>query len=138
MSAAKDEISFREVAKQTEAYIRYLYSKWLIIVIVSFVGGISGLIYAFVTNPTYTASLNFVLSSGSSSGSSLLGFANQFGINLGGSDDDVFSGDNIITLMQSRRMVQQALFSTIPDNNKSLINMLVEDEKWNEAWAEAP
>jgi len=138
MSGTKDEISFREVAKQTEAYIRYLFSKWLIIVIVGFVGGILGLIYAFTTNPTYTASLNFVLSSGSSSGGSLLGFANQFGINLGSSGDDVFSGDNIITLMQSRRMVQQALFSNIPNSNKSLINLLVEDEKWNEAWVENP
>jgi LPS O-antigen subunit length determinant protein (WzzB/FepE family) len=132
----KDEISFREVAKQTEAFIRYLLSKWLIIVIVGIVGGISGLIYAFTASPTYTASLNFVLSSSSYSSSSLFGFANQFGINLGGSDYDVFSGDNIITLMQSRRMVQQALFSALPNSNKSLINMLVEDEQWNEGWAE--
>jgi len=132
----KDEISFGEVVKQTEAYIRYLFSKWLIIVIVGIIGGISGLIYAFTANPTYTASLNFVLSSSSYSSNSLFGFANQFGVNLGGSDYDVFSGDNIITLMQSRRMVQQALFSTLPSSNKSLINMLVEDEKWNEGWAE--
>lgn len=138
MSGTNDEISFREVVKQTEAYIRYLFSKWLIIVIAGFVGGILGLIYAFRATPTYTASLNFVLSAGSSSNNGLLGFANQFGVNLGSSGDDVFSGDNIMTLMQSRRMVQQALFSNIPNSNKSLINMLVEDEKWNEAWAENP
>ena len=136
MREAQDEISFREVVKQTETYIRYLFSKWLIIVIVGIIGGILGLIYAFTTKPTYTASLNFVLSSGSSSGGSLLGFANQFGINLGSSGDDVFSGDNIITLMQSRRMVQQALFTKLPNRNQSLINMLIEDEKWNEGWAE--
>ncbi|HVX26650.1 MAG TPA: Wzz/FepE/Etk N-terminal domain-containing protein [Parafilimonas sp.] len=132
----KDEISFREVVKQTEAYIRYLFSKWLIIVIAGIIGGILGLVYAFNATPTYTASLNFVLSSNSSSGGGgLLGFANQFGINLGSSGDDVFSGDNIITLMQSRRMVQQALFTTLPNSNKSLVNLLVEDEKWNEGWA---
>ncbi len=131
----KDEISFREVVKQTEAFIRYLFSKWLIIVIAGIIGGVLGLIYAFTVNPKYTASLNFVLSANSSSGSGLLGFANQFGINLGNSGDDVFSGDNIITFMQSRRMVQQALFSALPNSNKSLINMLVEDEKWNEGWA---
>jgi LPS O-antigen subunit length determinant protein (WzzB/FepE family) len=131
----KDEISFREVAKKTEVYVRYLFSKWLIIAIAGILGGALGLIYAFTANPTYTASLNFVLSSNSSSSSSLLGFANQFGINLGSSGDDVFSGDNIMTLMQSRRMVQQALFSTIPNTDKSLINILVEDQKWNEAWA---
>jgi uncharacterized protein involved in exopolysaccharide biosynthesis len=131
----KDEISFREVAKQIEVFIRYLFSKWLIIVISGTIGGVLGLIYAFTANPKYIATLNFVLSANSSSGSGLLGFANQFGINLGSSGDDVFSGDNIITLMQSRRMAQQALFSPVPNSNKSLINMLVEDEKWNEDWA---
>lgn len=131
-----DEISFRELVKQTEAYIRYLFSKWLILVIAGIIGGVLGFIYAFTANPKYTASLNFVLSANSSSPGGLLGFANQFGINLGSSGDDVFSGDNIITFMQSRRMVQQALFSTLPNSNKSLLNMLVEDEKWNEGWAE--
>jgi len=33
-------------------------------------------------------------------------------------------------------MVQQALFTKLPNSNQSLINMFIEDEKWNEGWAE--
>ena len=38
---------------------------------------------------------------------------------------DVFSGDNIITLMESRRMVQQALFTIAPNTNNSLFNIYI-------------
>ena len=129
-----DEISFREVTKQVEVFVRFLLSKWLIIVIVGVGGGIIGLIYAIYAKPKYSASLNFVLSSNSSSSGGLMGFASQFGLNLGGSDDDVFSGDNIITLMKSRRMVQTALFSPLPDSNESLLNFFIKDNKINEGW----
>ena len=90
--------------------------------------------YAINTKPKYTASLNFVLSNSTSSAGGLMGFANQFGLNLGDGDDDVFSGDNIITLMKSRRMVQQALFLTMPGSSKSLLNTFITDNKINEGW----
>src|SRR5438045_4428587 len=130
----KDEISFREVVKQIEQYIRFLLSKWLIIVAAGIIGGVTGLIYALNAKPKYSASLNFVLSNNSSSSGSLLGLANQFGLNLGNNSDNVFSGDNIITLMQSRRMVEQALFLSMPDDNQSLINSFIKDNKLNEGW----
>lgn len=131
-----DEISFREVAKQIEEYIRFLFSKWLIIVIVGILGGIGGIIYAYYATPTYSAQLNFVLSNNSSSSGGLTGFASQFGINLGSSGDDAFMGDNIITLMKSRRMVQKALFLPVPDSNETLLNFFIKDNKINEGWAE--
>ena len=121
----KDEISLRNVIEQTERYIRFLLSKWLIIVIMGFIGGVLGVVYAFTSKPEYSATLNFVLSGSSSSSSGLMGFASQFGVNLGNNTDNVFSGDNIITLMQSRRMVQQALFMPVPDSNQSLLNIYI-------------
>src|SRR5436190_24298111 len=121
----KDEISFREVVKQAQKFIRFLLSKWLIIVTAGIIGGTIGLIYAFNTKPKYSASLNFVLSNNSSSSGGLMGFANQFGLNLGNSSDNIFSGDNIITLMQSRRMLQQALFLPMPDSNQSLMSAFI-------------
>jgi len=134
MSTSKEEISFRKIFEQLENYFRFLLSKWIVIVIAGILGGALGLLYAYNKKPVYTAELSFVLSNTSSSEGGLLGFANQFGINLGGSSDNVFSGDNIITLMQSRRMVQQALFNGIPETNQSLINTYVKDNKLDQAW----
>ena len=132
-----DQISFQETARKIQAYIRFLFSKWLIIVIAGIIGGILGIVYAYITKPTYNASLNFVLSNNSSSSGGLMGFASQFGVNLGSTGDDVFTGDNIITLMKSRRMVQTALFLPIPDSTESLLNFYIKDNKLNEGWAES-
>ena len=130
----KDEISFRKVIEQTEIYIRFLLSKWIIIIIAGLIGGSIGVIYAYTSKPQYAATLNFVLAGSSSSPQGLMGFANQFGINMGNNTDNVFSGDNIITLIQSRRMVQQALFTPLPKGNESLLNVYINNNKINEGW----
>ena len=122
----KDFLSFRDIINKISDLIKYLFSKWLIILIAGMVGGVLGIIYTIVKTPTYSATLNFVLSTNTSSGG-LMGLASQFGVNLGNDNNDVFSGDNIITLMKSRRMVQQALFSKPDDWNTSLLNMYIKD-----------
>src|SRR5262245_35164677 len=107
MTAAEKEISLKDFVKGIIDWFKFLFSKWLIIGIVAAIGAGLGVLYAYTAKPTYTASLSFVLSNKSSSGGSLMGLASQFGFDLGGSNIDAFSGDNIIALMQSRRMVQE-------------------------------
>jgi LPS O-antigen subunit length determinant protein (WzzB/FepE family) len=130
----KDSVSFKDIINQIVVTIRYLLSKWLIIFIAGIVGGVAGLMYAFNAKPTYSATLNFVLSSNSATNNGLMGLASQFGVNLGDNSNDVFSGDNIITLMKSRRMVQQALFMKPHNCNSSLLNIYIRSEKLNEGW----
>jgi LPS O-antigen subunit length determinant protein (WzzB/FepE family) len=130
----KDSISFKDIFKQANAVFKYLLSKWIIIVIAGIIGGAAGLLYAFTAKPTYSATLNFVLSSNSSASGGLMGLATQFGVNLGNDNNDVFSGDNIITLMKSRRMVQEALFKKPQNSNQSLLNIYIRNEKKNESW----
>lgn len=128
------EVTINDVAKRLKALWKFLFSKWLVILIAGIIGGALGLIYALNAKPKYSATLNFVLSSNSSSGGGLMGLATQFGINLGGDNNDAFSEENIVTLMQSRRMVQEALFKKPGSINKSLINIFIEDNKLNEGW----
>ena len=59
-----------------------------------------GLVYT--TPPTYTATLTFALEEGESGGGSLSGLASQFGYNIGGG---AFTGDNLLELMKSRRLI---------------------------------
>lgn len=130
----QQEITLKDIFKRIKQITGFLLSKWIIIVIFGIVGGILGLLYAFNAKPKLSATLNFVLFTNSSSSGNLLGLANQFGINLGSDNDDVFSGDNIIALMKSRRMVQQALFGKPADSRESLINIFVKENKIDVGW----
>jgi hypothetical protein len=135
MNNQEEEITLKDIVERTKQVVRYLLSKWVIIVIVGILGGAIGLVYAWNAKPKYSAPLNFVLSANSSSGGgSLMGLASQFGINLGNDNNNVFSGDNIIALMVSRRMVQQALFGKPGGRKESLINFFIRDNKINEGW----
>lgn len=129
-----DEISFKYYIIKLQAIWKFLLSRWIIIVVCGVLGGGLGLLYAFIKSPVYKATSDFVLSSNSSSGGGLMGLASQFGLDLSGSSDNVFSGDNIIVLMESRRMVQEALFKKPEGDNQSLINIFVKDNKLDKAW----
>ena len=63
--------------------VKYLLSKWLIILIAGILGGALGIIYAIVKTPTYSATLNFVLSTNTSQAGGLMGLASQFGVRFG-------------------------------------------------------
>jgi LPS O-antigen subunit length determinant protein (WzzB/FepE family) len=131
---APHEISTKEVAQKIKGLINYLLTKWVWIVIFGIIGGVIGLIYAWNCKPKYTASLNFILSGGSDMSSGLMGLANQFGFTMGGVENNTFSSDNIISLMTSRNIVQQALERTIPEKRETLVNIFCKDLKLDEGW----
>jgi uncharacterized protein involved in exopolysaccharide biosynthesis len=134
MSAEEKEISFKEFISKITEWVKYLFSKWLIIGFIAATGAGIGLLYAYMAKPSYNASVSFVLSNQASSGGGLMGLANQFGLDLGGSGTDAFSGDNIIALIQSRKMVQQVLLEK-PDAKESLLNMISKQMQLDELWA---
>lgn len=136
MGAEEKEISFKEMLSTFIDWIKYLFSKWLVIGIVAAICGGIGVLYAWLAKPTYKASISFVLSSNNQSGNNLLGLASQFGLDLGNSGNDVFAGDNIMTLMKSRKMVQEALLSKYGDNKETLLNLFVKMEKLDKGWEE--
>lgn len=130
-----EEITLKDIVKRIRQIIQYLLSKWIIILVAGVLGGTIGLLYASNSKPKYSASINFVLSNTSSSAGGLMGLANQFGINLGNDNINAFSGDNIITLMKSRKMLQKALFGkTEKGKGSSLINVYVDYYEINKGW----
>jgi hypothetical protein len=54
--------------------------------------------------------LTFALEEGESGGGSLSGLASQFGYNIGGGGG-AFTGDNLLELMKSRRLIQDVLLT---------------------------
>jgi subunit length determinant Wzz-like protein len=130
----KEEISLKDIVIISREWIAYLLSKWLIIVIVGILCGVLGLMYAWFSKPKYEASLSFILANSDENGSGILGLASQFGIDLSSGNNDVFTGNNIIALMKSRKMVQQALLKKAAGSNTSLLNIFCDDNKMPEDW----
>lgn len=111
--------------------LQLVIKKWWLFLIIGIATGIAGYIYASRQKPVYESYLSFALDEGGSEGgaSGAMGIAAQFGISLGGAKD-VFTGDNILEIMLSRRVIEKALLSVDSFNNKpyTLIEYYLENE----------
>jgi uncharacterized membrane protein YgcG len=143
VSDNSDEISLRDLILKTRNLWRYLLSKWIIILIAGAIGGISGLVYAYLSKPFYTAELSFAVQnekSGSGLGSAA-GLASQFGIDIGGANSGgEFSGDNLLELMKSRSMVERALLTAVivNGNRETLAEFYINFNKLRDTWKTQP
>lgn len=103
----------------TMEILKRCISNWWLFLIIGLIGGIVGYVYASQQRPVYQSYLSFALDEGGSEGgmSAAMGLASQLGISLG-SAQDVFTGDNILQIMQSRRLIEDVLLSVDTFNNK--------------------
>jgi hypothetical protein len=87
------------------------------ILLLSFVAG--GFYYFFQPSK-YKGEASFILQEKSSSLSSLSGLASQFGFDLPGVgiSGSLFSGDNILEILKSKKIVSEVLLSTINSNGE--------------------
>jgi len=136
------DISLKDIFKSLSDWFKYLLSKWLIIIVISFFGGIGGIFFAISSKPIYKADLSFALEDNQSGGglSGALGIASQFGLDMGGGAGGAFSGDNLIELMKSRSMVEKALLTPVMIDNKiqSLADYYIIVNDLREAWKDKP
>lgn len=143
-SIDKDEISFKEVVLKIKSWITFLKSKWKIIFLAGFVGGLLGLTFALFEKPSYKAVLTFAMEDDKGSGGgglgSALGLASSFGIDLGGAGGGgAFAASNITELMKSHLLIEKVLLDPILVNGKIIsmadyyikINEL--DKKWGKS-----
>lgn len=111
--------------------LRNIIKKWWVFLIIGLTGAIAGYIYASKQKPVYESYLSFALDEGGSESgmSAAMGLASQFGFSIGGAKE-VFTGDNIIEIMLSRRMIENALLSVDTFENKpmTLIEYYLENE----------
>lgn len=137
---ASAELTFKHIVSAAVDFIKFLFSKWLILLIFGITGGVAGIAYAWVQKSSYEAVLTFSTDDdkGSSAGS-LAGLAAQFGFNLGGAGN-VFSGDNIVALMQSRKIIFSTLQTPVLFNGKqeSLLNIYLEISGMSESFKKSP
>ncbi len=101
------------------AFIKSLLKKWWLFLIVGLLGGTAGYFYAKRQKLVYQSRLTFALDDAGENGglSGAFSLASQFGLNLG-TNSNIFSGDNIIEILKSRRMVEKVLLSVDTFNGK--------------------
>jgi hypothetical protein len=113
-----DEISLKDLILKIREICSYLLTKWLIIAVIGVLGASLGLLYSLSKTPEYRATLSFSVLEKSSSGGGLSALAGQFGFNVGSSSEGVFSGNNMIELLQSRNLIERTLLSYVDINGK--------------------
>lgn len=136
----EDTITLRDLILKLQEWWKYLFSKWLVIVVFSLVGAGLGLTRSLLGKINYVGELTFVLEDNQSSPfSSYIGLASQFGIDLGGgSTSGVFTGDNIMEFLRSRLMIEKALLSPVKVDGKemSLADLYIESYEMRKGWGE--
>ena len=122
----EDEISLKELIQKMKELFQYFWAFRFWIVLVGLTGGGLGFAYAhFFKEVQYTSKLTFAIEEKSGGGSSLLGLASQFGVDLGGGGGgSLFSSINLTSLLKSNRIIQGALLKPIPElKEENLLNL---------------
>ncbi|BAV10197.1 hypothetical protein SAMN05421788_104433 [Filimonas lacunae] len=139
MSEKPGEMSLKELFGKINSIRKYLFSKWLIIGVIGFMGAVIGFVYALNKKPSYKGTLTFVLSGGSKQSGGLASLAGQFGFDVGGGGSNgAFEGENILELLKSKRIIKGALFYTVPERKNVLLNVIGEDGGFFNRWKNVP
>jgi uncharacterized protein involved in exopolysaccharide biosynthesis len=116
----QEEILAEDIMRDLKDIFLYLFSKWYIILLAGVIGGSAGILYATLNKPKYEAKLTFSLEESGGGLSGALSLAAEFGFNIGGGGSNIFSGDNIINILNSRRIIEEVLLSIDSANGKKV------------------
>ena len=97
----KIKLKFKKILKYKKSILSFIFFSLIL-----------GYIYHYNIPVKYKAEINFVLDdekSGAASGAGLV--ASQLGIDIGGGSSGIFSGDNLIYLFKSKRILDKTLIS---------------------------
>jgi hypothetical protein len=125
LPVSADEITLPDIWIKLEKWSNFLWSRKVWIIGISFLFSLGGYFIIKFKEPKYAATLTFALEQESTS-SGLLALASQFGMSLG-SDGGGLSGENLLALMKSRRIIEEVLLSPVLVNGDTtrLINQYV-------------
>lgn len=111
-------ITIPDIIDKVKEITLYIWKKKLIVIVAGVIGAILGLVSALTQKVDYTATYKFTIesTSGGGAGSSLLSL-----VELSSSEGaSAFSGNNLMELIKSRTMVENALLSPACINGDSM------------------
>ena len=135
-----DEIRLKDVLNKLKLLKKELFLKKKVIFLTGLFFSIIGLLYSLKNETIYNANLTFVVENNKDQGglAKYAGFASQFGFDVGGLNSATFSQSNIIELIKSRKVVQNALL-TYHQFDNTIKSSLVEryiDNRYRSQWEE--
>ncbi|WP_256011167.1 lipopolysaccharide biosynthesis protein [Desertivirga xinjiangensis] len=134
----EDEISLKNILLGLRRWIQFLMSRFVTLLIVGLVGSLIGFVYAYTKKIKYVAEFSFALEDEKSSGGigAYAALAGQFGLSMGGSGGGAFTGDNLLELMRSRKMVEKALLTSFEINGQltTLAEYYITFNELREGW----
>lgn len=130
MPQAKDQNSMDIWQTRGRSILSYLLKKWYFLVLAVIVGAAAGYFRASRIKPIYNADISFVLSTDQKERNNFAGLAAQMGFDaMTSSPDNIFSGDNIIELFKSRKLIRAALFSVVDStSHQTLVNYIAQSQ----------
>lgn len=140
----KDYYSLGDIVKSIRSFVQYLCKRWWMLIVAVFVCAGLGAVYYYIQKPKYEAVTTFILEEKSSGGGGgLAGLASQFGLSLGslGSGGSIFSGDNILNILKSKKIVQQVLLSKVDEtksDEKTLADLYLDFTGIRKGWKNNP
>lgn len=134
----EDYYTQSEILFHFKQFKGFVFKKWWVLGLSIIVGGVIGFYFYNKQQPKYKAETTFILEEKSSGGGGLSGLAAQFGINVGGlSGGSMFSGDNILNILTSKKVVEEVLLSRVNEkgyNNKTLADIYLDYTGIRKGW----
>ncbi|RWZ88326.1 MAG: hypothetical protein EO766_08015 [Hydrotalea sp. AMD] len=135
--------SLADILQQVKAFLRYLRQQWVWLLIAAVLGIGGGVLYYYLQKPAYQAEETFILEEKTPGGGGLAGLASQFGFDVGSltGSSSIFSGDNILDILNSRRIVEHVLLSKVDSsqtNGPTLADVFLDFSKLKKAWRHKP
>jgi hypothetical protein len=130
------EFSFKKLIDERVADIKYVLQFKKTLALILIIGALLGALKAWLSTPTYTARLTFVVDDSKSGGAGgLSALAGEFGFNLDGlgGASGVLAGDNIEELIKSHKLIKETLLSAY-DSTRTLADVYASVNKLNEKW----
>ena len=135
----EEQFYFKTLFQKWKDDIVYVLQFWPKLLLIGLIGGLIGLLVAWLRPVTYTARLSFVVeeSKSSAGGSLASALSGQIGLDLGSitGSNGILAGDNVLELLKSRSLIKKTLLSTYYDTgNYSLADQYAEVYGWKEKW----
>jgi hypothetical protein len=121
MARERKEITIGELFSAIKSLMKFIYSKWLSIMMLVIFGAILGIVIAFFTPIKYISKLTFVVEESKNVGGGLSALAGQFGFDLGGSGGGVFAGDNILLFLKSEKLSRETMMTDYDEEGKLVL-----------------
>ncbi|MET0462112.1 MAG: Wzz/FepE/Etk N-terminal domain-containing protein [Chitinophagaceae bacterium] len=140
MENKQDHYSFADLRSSITSFVQFCIKRWFIFLLVVSIAAALGATYFFVVQkPKYEAVTTFILEEKTPGGGGLAGLASQFGFNIASltSGGSIFSGDNILDILKSKRIIREVLLSGTEDSagKRSLADVYLDFSGLQKKWS---